>query len=291
MKAIITGVKRCAVHDGTGIRTTLFFKGCPLKCVWCHNPETVSSKIQLAFYPHKCTLCKKCAEICACHAFNLNAHEINKANCILCGKCADACPTEALEVIGREITVDEAFNLLIKDKAFYDASNGGVTLSGGECLMQADFCRTLLIKLQNAEIHTACDTSGFVPRSALEKVIDCTDLFLYDVKAIDESLHIKCTGRSNKIILDNLKYLDNYKKCIELRIPYIPDYNASEKGAFIEFIKTLKNVTFVRVLPYHNYAGSKYEALGMKNTLPKTVPTEAEVLSFQNEINSLLLQK
>ena len=167
--------------------------------------------------------------------------------------------------------------ILLEDKEFYYNSNGGVTLSGGECLMQADFCAELLRELKAHHIHTAVDTCGFVSKEAIDKVMPYTDIFLYDLKALDETVHIKCTNQSNKIILENLKYIDQCGKAIEIRIPYVPNYNSGQIEKLAELMSGLKNLTKVRVLPYHNYAGSKYEALGMENCLPKDLPEQRDI--------------
>lgn len=248
MKGMISDIKRFAVHDGDGIRTTVFFKGCPLKCVWCHNPEGISFEPQMAFYKNKCIGCGECEKE---------------------GFVIEDCLGEARVLYGREVTVGELLPKLLEDKDFYDTSGGGVTLSGGECLCQADFCAELLKKLKEFGIHTAVDTCGFVPVEAIDKVLPYTDIFLYDIKAMDEEVHVKCTGQSNKRILENLKYIDSCDKNIEIRIPCVPNINDNQIGKIEEFLSALKNVKAVKVLPYHNFAGSKYEALGMKNTLPE----------------------
>lgn len=277
MKANIVQIKRFAVHDGDGIRTTVFFKGCPLKCVWCHNPETLSSKQQLAFYIHKCIGCGKCAEVCGCHTFSENVHRIDKTKCTMCGKCADVCPQNALGIFGTKMSTEEICAALLKDKDFYSESGGGITLSGGECLLQSEACREILKEMKQNGINTAVDTCGFVPKSAIDRVMPYTDVFLYDIKAIDEDVHIRCTGQSNKIILDNLIYLDNSGAKVEIRIPYIPNHNDNQIPKIAEFLSKLKNAVRVRVLPYHNYAESKYTALDIENTLPPLIPTEEEI--------------
>ena len=261
MKGIICDIKRFAVHDGDGIRTTVFFKGCPLKCVWCHNPESISFKTETAFYRNKCIGCGEC----------------KRSDFI-----PDMCLGKARVVYGREVSIDELIPLLLEDRDFYESSGGGVTLSGGECLCQADFCAELLKSLKAEGVNTAVDTCGFVPRSALDKVLPYTDTFLYDIKAYDEDVHIKCTGKSNRIILDNLVYLDSCGKDIEIRIPYVPDYNDRQIGKIADFLKDFKNVKRIKVLPYHNLAGSKYSALGMENTLPEKIPTEEEIIKAEN---------
>ena len=277
MNVNIVEIKRFAVHDGDGIRTTVFFKGCPLKCLWCHNPETLSPKRQLAFYKHKCVMCGKCAEVCSLHSLSGGIHVINKEKCVLCGRCAEVCPQSAIEVFGTEMTVDEVCAALIKDKSFYDESGGGITLSGGECLLQSEACREILKEMKCCEINTAVDTCGFVAREAIDRVMPYTDTFLYDIKAIDVDVHKRCTGQPNGLILDNLMYIDKSGAKTEIRIPYVPGYNDNQIDKIGKFLSNLKNNTGVRVLPYHNYAASKYAALGIEDTLPKTLPSEAEI--------------
>lgn len=263
MKARIVEIKRFAVHDGPGIRTTVFFKGCPLKCVWCHNPESIRPHPQLAFYENKCLQCGLCREICP-----------SPEDCGLCGACAQVCPVGAKILYGRSVTVESLLPELLEDKAFFANSGGGITLSGGECLTHADFCAELLSRLKAQGIHTAVDTCGFVPRSALDKVIPHTDIFLYDLKAVDEQVHRRCTGQPNGLILENLKYLHSRGCKIEVRIPFVPGYNDGELAAMAQVLRSLQNLVGVRVLAYHNYAGSKYAALHMENTLPSQLPTE-----------------
>lgn len=263
MKARIFEIKRFAVHDGEGIRTTVFFKGCPLSCVWCHNPEGIRFEPQTAYYKNKCIGCGACQKD---------------------GFTAEECLGEAKVLYGKEITAEELLPLLLEDRDFYETSGGGVTLSGGECLCQADFCAELLQKLKKEGIHTAVDTCGYVPKESIDKVLPYTDIFLYDIKAIDEDVHIKCTGKSNRLILENIRYIDSCEKAIEVRIPYVPGCNDDQIPQIAEFLKGLKHVTKVRVLPYHNYAGSKYEALNMENTLPHQLPEEGEIKKAEETV-------
>ena len=279
MKAIISEIKRFAVHDGNGIRTTVFFKGCPLKCVWCHNPESIAFNPQIAFYKDKCINCGECVKVCptGAHKTGEKGHAFDRGLCASCGKCEKVCLGEAIKYYGKEMTVDELLPLLLADREFYESSGGGVTLSGGECLCYADFCAELLSRLKKEGIDTAVDTCGFVSREAIDKVLPYTDMFLYDIKAIDEDVHIKCTSQSNKIILENLKYIDEKNKKIEIRIPFVPNYNSDQMQKIKDTLKGLKNITDVKVLPYHNYAGSKYKALGMENTLPELLASNDEI--------------
>ena len=285
MKGRIFEIKRFAVHDGDGIRTTVFFKGCPLKCIWCHNPEGISYKPEIAFFDNKCTLCGDCINACTngVHKIENGIHTLDRTKCVGCGKCEDECLNGALKLYGKEMSVDEILPILLEDKEFYESSGGGVTLSGGECLSQADFCAELLKALKQQGINTAVDTCGFVSRANIDKVIPYTDIFLYDMKAYDGETHKKCTGHSNKLILENLEYINSRGKKIEIRIPYVPEYNDGQIEKIAAFLKPLKNVVKVKALPYHNYAGSKYRSLDMVNTLPTVaLPTDEEIEAAQS---------
>ena len=280
MTATVFEIKRFAVHDGDGIRTTVFFKGCPLRCLWCHNPEGLKSSPQLGYYDHKCVNCHRCLAVCphGAHGADENGrHRFDPSCCIACGLCTDVCLGGALTLYGKEMTVEELLPLLTEDRDFYRTSGGGVTLSGGECLLDADFCAELLRRLKEEDVHTAVDTCGDVPRASFQKVMPYTDVFLYDVKAVDEETHRRCTGVSNRRILDNLRYLNEAGANIEVRIPFVPGCNDTEIAAVAAFLQPLSAVKKVRLLRYHNYAGSKYAALGLPNTMPPNLPEEAAV--------------
>lgn len=279
MKARIFEIKRFAVHDGDGIRTTVFFKGCPLRCVWCHNPEGLSGEAELAYFTHKCIHCGECVAVCptGAHTLTEGIHRFDCEKCIACGRCAEACLGNALTLYGKEYTVEELLPILLKDKEFYDNSGGGVTLSGGECLLQADFCVELLKRLKENGVHTAVDTCGWVPKVALDKVLPYTDVFLYDVKAIDEGVHTACTGQGNRMVLDNLSYLNGKGAAVEIRVPFVPDFNDKEVEKMGAFLSRFGNIKKVRVLAYHNLAGSKYAALNLPNTLHQRLPTEEKI--------------
>ena len=272
-RGMISDIKRFAVHDGDGIRTTVFLKGCPLRCVWCHNPEGIASGRQTAYYAHKCASCGACAAVCPEGAQRMRdgAHVFERERCTACGACERACPNGAMRSYGETVSVEEVLTQLLEDREFYEASGGGITLSGGECLMQAEFCEALLRACRAEGLHTAVDTCGFVAREVLDRVIPFTNVFLYDVKAVDEDVHIRCTGRSNRRILENL----NSRGCeIEVRVPLVPGWNDDQMEKIAALLKPLESVRRVRVLAYHRYAGSKYTALGMPDAMPENVPAE-----------------
>lgn len=277
MKGKIFEIKRFAVHDGDGIRTAVYLKGCSLKCLWCHNPEGLCGTPELAFLVHKCVGCGACAQVCHCHKIVDGCHVYDKANCIACGKCVEVCPVEALKLYGKDVTAEELLPTLLEDKPFYDTSGGGITVSGGECLMQADFCEELLRTCKEKGLHTAVDTCGNVPWKNVEKVLPYTDVFLYDVKAVDKDVHIRCTGVTNQRILENLQKIDEAGKPIEVRIPFVPGYNSDQMEKIGMLLSGLKNLTKVRVLAYHDMARSKYVSLQLEDTMPPIIPTEEEL--------------
>ena len=288
MKATVFEIKRFAVHDGDGIRTTVFLKGCPLKCLWCHNPEGLYTPKILAYYEHKCILCGECASVCqrGAHRIEEGKHIFDREKCIGCGECESACFADALKLYGKEMSAEELIPILSEDKEFYENSGGGVTVSGGECLLYPDFVAELLSWLKAIGINTAVDTSGAVPREAIDKVLPYTDTFLYDIKAVSSEVHKRCTGRSNAMVIDNLKYISSLGKRIEIRYPFVPGFNDGEAEDIAKLISELETVVGIRVLPYHNYAGSKYAALGMENTLPENTPTKESLDGAKNIFRS-----
>ena len=252
-KAFIFDIQRNSFVDGPGIRTTVFFKGCNLKCAWCHNPESQSPKPQMMFYRDKCTGCGKCKEICP-----------TPDNCILCGKCTFYCPADARKVCGKEYTVDEVFSEIIKDKSYYENSGGGVTFSGGECMLQIDFLLEIMIKCKENGIHTAVDTAGYTPFESFEKILPYTDLFLYDIKCFDNEKHKKYVGVENELILENLKKLFQANAKIWIRIPVIADINDSTKEmqCIKKFLFAYGKPEKIELLPYHIMGENKYAAIG-----------------------------
>jgi len=265
-KAILFDIERNSFVDGPGIRTTVFFKGCNLKCVWCHNPESQSAKPQMMFFKDKCTGCGKCKAVCP---YNLE-------NCNLCGKCTLYCPVDARKVCGKEYTVDEIFAEIIKDKSYYDNSGGGVTFSGGECMLQIDCLCEILKKCKENNIHTAVDTAGYVPFESFEKILPYTDLFLYDIKIFDTDKHKKYVGVGNKLILENLEKLFKANAKICIRIPVIADINNSieEMQKIKEFLDCSGKPEKIELLPYHAMGENKYRAIGKEPKLFKTPDSE-----------------
>ena len=254
MKATIFDIERNSYVDGPGIRTTVFFKGCNLRCAWCHNPESQSPKPQMMFYKNKCTGCGKCKEKCPNHL----------ESCELCGKCTLYCPHDAREICGKEYTVDEVMREILKDKVFYENSGGGVTFSGGECMLQIDFLEEILKACKQNGIHTAVDTAGLVPFEFFERIIPYTDLFLYDVKCYDSEKHKQYTGVGNELILENLKRLLATDKSVWIRIPIIPTVNDTEEEirSIRSFLLSCGTPEKVELLPYHAMGKHKYAAIG-----------------------------
>ena len=265
-KAIFFDIQRNSFVDGPGIRTTVFFKGCNLKCAWCHNPESQSAKPQMMFYKDKCTGCGKCKSVCPYHL----------EQCELCGKCTLYCPVDARMVCGKEHTVDEVLKEVLKDKAFYETSGGGVTFSGGECMLQIGFLAEILKKCKENGIHTAVDTAGHIPFESFEKILPYTDLFLYDIKIFDRQKHKQYVGVSNELILENLKKLFERKAKLWIRIPIIPDVNDSieEIQKIKDFLKTIGTAEKIELLPYHVMGENKYRAIGKEPQIFKTPDAE-----------------
>ena len=286
----IVDLKRFAVHDGPGIRTTLFLKGCPLSCIWCHNPESIRREPELGLLHNKCVLCGECAKVCPeqCHSFAEGTHRIDRSKCIACGKCVSACLHDALILYGRRLSAEEAARLILEDRAFYESSNGGATVSGGEPLLQSEFCAELFRLLKREGVHCAVDTCGNVPWSAFERVLPLTDLFLYDFKEIDSEKHRAFTGAPNGRILEHLKRLSGCGVPIEIRMPLVPEYNMSDSdltGAG-EFLSGLGNITAVRLLAYHSLARSKYDSVGHADTMPDVPAPSAEEMEYAERILS-----
>lgn len=255
-KGIVFNIQKFSVHDGPGIRTTIFFKGCNLRCAWCHNPESQYSNLQVLFYKNKCTECGKCRSICP--------NELK--NCDFCGKCVSSCFNGARELCGKEYDSGTLFAEIIKDRAYYEQSGGGVTFSGGECMLQDEFLLALLKKCKESSIHTAIDTAGHIPWAIFEKVLPYTDLFLYDIKSMNSTTHRQYTGVDNELILKNLSNLLHMEKKVWVRIPIIPNVNDSPKEMQMirDFFEEHGFPEKCELLPYHALGENKYAALNRK---------------------------
>ena len=279
-RGTVFAVKPFEIHDGDGIRTTVFFKGCPLRCCWCHNPEGLERGRELLYDAELCRNCGRCAPLCGANAFDGGKHTFARELCTVCGRCADVCPSGALTIAGREMTAAEIAAEAMKDEMFMKGSGGGVTFSGGEPLLQSEVCAAAARILKEHGIRLAVDTCGCVPREAIERIAPYTDDFLFDLKAIDEEVHIRCTGVSNRTILENLAFIDTLGIPVEVRYPFVPGMNGGEAERIADRAAKIAHLKRVRVLGYHDFARRKYAALGMEYPLPGVpLPTPEELRS------------
>ena len=278
----IFDIKKYAIHDGPGIRTTVFFKGCPLSCCWCHNPESIPPTTQRLYRKERCIGCRECVEACPEDAIEACEQGLNwnSSECVFCGTCAGICPAEAVELIGQTMSVDEVVAEITKDNVFYDESRGGITISGGEPLMQPDFLMALLDACGKLELHRTVDTSGHADTQTLLEAATRTDLFLYDLKHMDPEKHARFTGVTNELILTNLELLSRQGAEIVIRFPVIPGFNSDpenidQTGAFVA---SLPGVRRMNILPYHCAATAKYKNLGLKIKTSDIEPSSHEFL-------------
>lgn len=289
-EAIVFDIEKFAVHDGPGIRTVVFLKGCPLHCLWCHNPESQSFDPEILFDSGKCTLCGGCVFLCPkhCHSITDMKHRFSRSECALCGRCTESCPSEALKLVGRKMSVDEVMNDVLKDLVFYRNSGGGVTLSGGEPLSHFEFTKALLKAAKEAGIHTAVETSGFAPWQRIQELLPLVGLWLWDVKTVPEK-HEKLTGVPAEPILENLNQLDRSGASIILRCPLVPGVNDSD--AELKHIAALANahphVRQIDLEPYHPMGENKGRSLGRENVFHSEFASDADKTRWRETISAL----
>jgi pyruvate formate lyase activating enzyme len=282
----IFDIKRYAINDGPGIRTAVFFKGCPLACWWCHNPEGQSRQPQLMFRENRCKLTRACVEVCPQGAIGWNDGPIvDWEKCDQCGKCTETCYTGALEMVGRHVIPAQLIAEIVRDVPFYDQSGGGVTFTGGEPMLQTEFLKETLHLCKEQHIHTAVDTSGLTSWENFHLILSLVDLFLYDVKLMDGPLHKKYTTVSNKLILNNLRKLSETGAHIIVRIPLIPGVNEDDENIeqTASTLAKLPALEGTEVMPYHDIHTAKYKALGMEYIMKDVKPPTEEQVSRVEE--------
>ncbi len=291
LTGIIFDVKRYAIHDGPGIRTTVFFKGCPLRCEWCHNPESWKPERERAFRPGRCEVCGCCVYACPRQAISIEADQptTDENRCVLCGACVEACVAGAREIIGRQVGIGELIAEIERDVVFYDQSGGGVTFSGGEPLMQPDFLLGLLVECKARDIHTAVDTSCYAPAEVIDGVNPHVDLFLCDLKHMDSARHEQASGFPNELILENIRRIAATGRNIILRLPLVPGFN--DGGLNLEatgrFAASLGAVVAMDVLPYNSGGSAKSVRLaGQRDMLRATPPTDERLRATVKKLRS-----
>lgn len=266
----ITHIQRFSLHDGPGIRSIVFFKGCQMRCAWCANPEGLHPGREIFFHAERCLHCGQCAQLCptGLHSWQDGLHSLNRdRSCTGCGLCEERCPAAALNVVGEPLSVETVFDRVMADEIWFRQSGGGVTLSGGEVATQPDFAQALIARLKAEDIHTTIETAGYASWRALHQVTSGCDLILYDLKSADDALHQRFTGVSNKIIVRNLVRLIDEGRKIIIRIPVIPDFNDAPESAeqlltlIYSLIHGRDNVLGVELLPYHRFGTGKYTLL------------------------------
>lgn len=280
--APVFNIQSYSIHDGPGIRTTVFVKGCPLRCLWCANPESNAAYPELMTYASKCTGCGRCVAVCPQKAVTVAPYEeryaasTDRGKCVNCGACVAACPNGAREIAGKNMTVEEVLAEVKKDKLFFDGSGGGMTISGGEALVHAEFSANLFAAARAEGIHTAIETSSFAPREVIDRVFSHVELGLLDVKHMDSTEHRRLTGVPNERILENIRHIhDDLKVPVILRVPTIPGYNDSVENIsrVAAFAASLGADVSVNLLPYHRLGDSKSESLGHPRNLGIEIPS------------------
>lgn len=279
-RGIVFNIQRYSLHDGDGIRTIVFMKGCPLRCAWCANPESQAANIELSLKTMHCIGCRSCEVHCPHQAIRFldGKPTIARELCTVCGNCEQACNTGAMSLMGQEMTVEEVFHQVISDRPFFDASNGGVTFSGGEPLMQPHFLKNALRRFHEANISTVLETCGFASKEILESVQSYVDTFYFDIKLMDSEMHKKFTSVSNERILSNLAHLQRTGSRVLVRMPLIPGVNDSKENLVATgmYLKKI-DIPEIQLLPYHSYGASKYPTIGRAYKFHSHVPSTEEM--------------
>jgi pyruvate formate lyase activating enzyme len=285
---LVFNIQKYSVNDGPGIRTTVFLKGCPLCCAWCHNPEGIQPRREIVVVESRCTVCGECRQACPL-AESMAGEGVlppRNADCLLCAACVDACPTGARQMVGRVLSVDEVLKEALKDRVFYEDSGGGITISGGEPLAQPRFLLALLEACRGASLHAVLDTTGFGNVEHLLAAARLSDLVLYDLKAFDADLHLRLTGVSNRKILENLKALDREHRNVWIRLPIVPGLNdhPEELRRLAELVGGLRCVTRVSLLPFHRTGLHKFARLGLRHGLEGVATPSAEAMACAQSV-------
>lgn len=285
-KGIVFDIQRFSVHDGPGIRTIVFLKGCPLRCTWCSNPESKHRELQIMYIKRNCIGCKRCTDACPKDALSFYPKfSVDYSKCDLCGKCIDVCYSEALSLSGQYQTVEQVIGELKKDNIHYKRSGGGITLSGGEALLQPKFAVELLKACKGKGWHTAIETTAFTNQTVLDQVLPWLDLVLLDIKHTDDRKHREFVGQSNEVILKNARYIGQFGIPMIIRVPIVPTFNdeIDEVKDIAAFAKSIKGVKEIDLLPYHRLGENKYEYLNYDYQLKGIEPpTKEKMLSLKN---------
>lgn len=284
-------IQRFSLYDGPGVRTVVFLKGCPLRCLWCHNPEGLSTKQQIQFNPSKCIGCMDCVNACPkeCHTRENGRHIYNREHCTVCGQCAAQCCSDALSISGMKMSAEEVMSQVLKDRSVYSESDGGLTLSGGEPFAQPEFALSLLRLAKEHNLHTCVETSGYTSADILTEVAKYTDLFLYDYKLTDEDLHRKFCGVSNRKILDNLNLLDELDADVILRCPIVPGCNDEESHiqAIGKLAASHRCIGQIHLEPYHRLGIDKSTQLGALPSFETTPPDSNTMEQYRYAIETI----
>lgn len=288
-KGIVFNVQKYSIHDGSGIRTLIFMKGCPLRCVWCSNPESQTFSEEIMYIKKNCIGCGKCVDVCPQKATDPKTFDIDREVCIVCGKCAQVCYANAKKQMGVSYSVRELMETIEKDRVFYRSSQGGVTIGGGEPTGQPEFVLKLLKECKRLNIHTAIETCGYGEWNKVKEIFETVDQVLYDIKHMDEGEHMRLTGVSNRLILSNARRLAQMDKDIIFRMPLIPGYNSSEEsitkaGNFIKELMEYNPNIRAEVLPYHNLGADKYDSLGRAYELGDVKVPESKYKNYWSDI-------